>query len=534
LAPEISLPEGTTVTPSSGTEMDFSDGSVIYKTEAKNGASREYTVTLGAFGVPQIMSFSIAGVPGIIDEENGTITVTVGSQENLRNLTPIFVITEGTTVDKASGVAQDFSSPVTYTVLSNDGFTGKQYTVTVDQIAPPLMTSLTTGEDVCSVTGIINNEAETVEMIFPAGANLTAITPTIEVSEGSTISPDSGVEQDFSGGSVNYTITNAEGLTKTYAVSARTVDSTNEIIFIGAEECVNALVDDDAKAAAEYLQATYPDQFSYVQFSNVSASSLSSAKVVMLYYLTPLEDVGFSATSSDVSTMLPSELQSGTSQTTALTNYVKAGGNMLIAGDPTPFIFNLGRVPADFSQPRGPGNYTYSEFACAGSSGCVDTGKPANDIWGLGMRASNNSTDRQGHPIFNGLTFTNGEFLALNNAATREARLIWWQQFDGVLNPSCCGQDGALLFEQTFSAIKFGTLANYVDAFGYGAVMWNPTNGSNDANFDPQIPTDFQGTIFTLENTLIGYEWGSNGTTNDYQGNIETFTKNIVDYLYGL
>lgn len=304
-----------------------------------------------------------------------------------------------------------------------------------------------------------------------------------------------------------------------------------KVAFLGTEANVASLIDDDAKAAATWMQTNYGTNFKYIQISSIDASKLSDVTVAVLYYLTPLENVGYSATSSNVSTMLPSELQAGTPQTLALTVWVKAGGDMLIAGDPSSFIFTLGRVPANFAQPRASGNYVYSEFGCAGSAGCVDTGKPADDIWGLGMRDANNSGNRRNDPIFNGLTFTNGDYLSLQNSPTREVRLIWWQHFDGILNPSCCGQDAALLFEQKMAATKYGTLRHIGDSFGYGAVLFNPTNGVNDANFDTQIPTNFAGRIMTIQNSIVGYEWDSNGTTNDFQGNIEKFTANIIAFL---
>ena len=533
--PQINLPEAASVTPASGSTIDFSQGPVTFVVESSNGAKRTYTAYVGAFGAPRILTFSVGENQGTIDDGEGTIAIEIGSQDgDVTNLSPTFTIAVGTTVDVASGVSRDFTNPVKYTVLSNDGFTAREYLVTLTQLPNPFITNFGTGEDICSVTGVIDNDASTIELTFPAGSNLAAVTPIIEVTEGSTINPESGLTQDFSSGPVEYTVTNVEGLTKTYSVSAQTIASSGEVVFIGAEECVNALVDDDAKAAALYLQQEYPTDFSYVQFSNISASTLTDAKVIMLYYLTPLEDLGFGASPTDISTMLPPELRAGALQAEALKTWAKNGGDMLIAGDPTPFLFSLGRVPADFSQPRAPGNYVYSEFGCAGSTGCVDTGKPPSDIWGLGMRDSNNSGPRQGDAIFSGLTFENGEFLALQNSATREVRLIWWQHFDGILNPSCCGQDAALLFEQTFTATKYGTLSFIGDAFGYGAVEWKRTDQGNDANFDTQIPTDFKGHVFSIENTIIGYEWDSNGTVNDYQGNIELFTKNIIEHLRGL
>jgi hypothetical protein len=253
----------------------------------------------------------------------------------------------------------------------------------------------------------------------------------------------------------------------------------------------------------------------------------------MLYYLTPLTSgTQYSATDTNVMTLLPAELQPGAPQAIALTNWYKSGGNMFLAGDPTSFIHVLGRMPADYSQPRGLGNYRYTEFGCAGVGGCVDRDRPADDVWGLGVRDSNNSGNRRGHPIFNGLTFNGDGELPLYNAGTREARLIWWQHMDGILSPGCCGQDAALLFEQTVNAVKLGTLRWIGDAFGYGAIEFLPTNAGVDGNFDSSIGTDFGGRIISLENTIIGYEFNSNdGRVNDFQSNIELLTSNIIDYL---
>ncbi len=53
---------------------------------------------------------------------------------------------------------------------------------------------------------VIDTEAKTVEIEVENSANLTSLTPTISISTGATIDPASGVAQDFSAGSVNYTI----------------------------------------------------------------------------------------------------------------------------------------------------------------------------------------------------------------------------------------------------------------------------------------------------------------------------------------
>ncbi|HEY9184555.1 MAG TPA: DUF4960 domain-containing protein [Salegentibacter sp.] len=528
---DIQTPQGTSVSPESGSVLDFSEGPVIFTTLAQNGANREYTAMVAAYGDPKILNFSIGENAGEIDHEENTITVNIGSEDgDIKSLTPNFVIPEGTSVDIASGVSRDFSSPVVYTITSNDGFTAAEYTVTVNQIEGPKINSFVIGE----TEGIIDNEKNTIYLSLPGGTDVSNLSPDITVPEGQTISPESGEEVDFTE-PVEYTVTNTEDLTKTYTVTVEAQDvEATYYAFLGEQDDIDALVDDDAKAAAIWMRDTYGEDFKYVSFSEITAQNMADVKVAMIYYLTPAEDVGYSATPDNVSTLLPSGLRPGGTRAQALKSWVRAGGDMLIAGDATPLIFSIDRVPADFSAPREPGNYVYSEFGCAGSSGCVDTGKPADDIWGLGMRPENNSEDRRVHPIFDGLSFQNDEFLALQNSATREVRLIWWQHFDGILDPGCCGQDAALVFEQTLNATKFGTLGHIGDAFGYGAVLWNRTDQNTHESFDDQISNDFKGSIFSIENTIVGYEWDSNGTTNDFQSNIETFTKNILDYLYNL
>ncbi|PJJ07842.1 uncharacterized protein DUF4960 [Flavobacterium sp. 1] len=530
VAAEIKIPDSATILPASGTTLDFSSGPITFEVKSTNGAHRTYTASIAAYGNPKMLSFSIGDKKGVIDETKATIDVEIGSQDgSLSNLAPTFVIAEGTTVDVASGVARDFTAPKMYTILSNNGYTAKQYTVAVKQIKAPSIDSFV----INGTVGIIDNTAGSIVVVMSPGTNLSSLSPVITLPADQTVSPSSGVNQDFSKGAVQYVVTNKEKLTKSYSVTVQSIAAT-KYAFLGLEDNISSLKDDDAKAAATWMQATYGTDFKYIKIADISAQNIGDVKVAMLYYLTPKEDLGFSATATDVSTMLPAALRTGSSQAQVLKSWVKGGGDMLIAGDPNPFIFSLGRVPANFGAARAPGNYVYSEFGCAGSNGCYDTGKAADDIWGLGMRDANNSGNRRGHAIFKNLTFENGEYLPLQNSANREVRLIWWQHFDGILNPSCCGSDAAAQFEKTMTAVKFGTLRHIGDAFGYGAVEFKRTDLTNDAVFDSQIPKDFKGHVFVISNTIVGYEWGSNGSTNTYQNNIEVFTKNILDYLYGL
>lgn len=312
--------------------------------------------------------------------------------------------------------------------------------------------------------------------------------------------------------------------------------SAQKVAFLGAEASVAALADDDAKAAAEWMQTNYGSNFEYIQFSNITTSELSDVDMVVLYYLTSAEGT-YSGSATNVTTFLPSELQTGTSQTNALITWVKAGGDMLIAGDPTPFIFTLGRVPADFSMGDMPGNYRFKEV----NNASLETEKDPNDNWGLSLRAGGTTNaDQTGHPIFNGLTLeTNGEELWLQNSADREVRLIWWNDFNGIISPNCCGDNATNInFENQLKALKLGSLRHIGDTFGFGAVEFLQTTSGNHPDLNSGITTDFNGEIILLSNTVIGYEWdstnGNPASINARQSNIEMFTANIINHLSGI
>ncbi|MBN2402395.1 MAG: hypothetical protein JXN64_08335, partial [Spirochaetes bacterium] len=74
-----------------------------------------------------ITGFSILGIPGTIGANSILLTVPYGT--SITSLTPTITIT-GASVSPASGVARNFTNPVTYTVTAADGTT-KTYTVTV-------------------------------------------------------------------------------------------------------------------------------------------------------------------------------------------------------------------------------------------------------------------------------------------------------------------------------------------------------------------------------------------------------------------
>ena len=120
-----------------------------------------------------ITSFSIEdpAATGVIDGSANTIAVTVPFGTDVTALVPVIEYT-GADIDPASGTAQDFTNPVTYTVTAADGST-KEYTVTVS-------VALNSAKDITSFTILGANAAingNGISITLPYGTDKSSLTP---------------------------------------------------------------------------------------------------------------------------------------------------------------------------------------------------------------------------------------------------------------------------------------------------------------------------------------------------------------------
>lgn len=79
-------------------------------------------------------TFGEGVLSGDVTIADNSITFNVLDGVDITNLAPTITVSEGATVTPASGVAQDFTNAVTYTVVSEDYSTTKTYTVSVNGI----------------------------------------------------------------------------------------------------------------------------------------------------------------------------------------------------------------------------------------------------------------------------------------------------------------------------------------------------------------------------------------------------------------
>lgn len=126
--PEIAVSEVAELT----APASLKEGSNTYTVTSEDGKVRTYTVTITRTAVAtgrQILSFTYGAVAGTIDQVNGTISLVLPAGTGT-TFAPTIRVSDFATVTPASGEAQDFSKPVTYTVTAQNGSTNI-YTVTV-------------------------------------------------------------------------------------------------------------------------------------------------------------------------------------------------------------------------------------------------------------------------------------------------------------------------------------------------------------------------------------------------------------------
>ncbi len=173
--------------------------------------------------------------PAVIDETAHTVSLEVEYNVSLTSLIPTITISDLASISPASGVAQDFTNPVTYMVTAENGDEQEWIATVVNAPSPEndiLSFSLT--EELCEA--IIDADNHTILIGVAGETNVTALSPTITISDLASISPESDVPQDFTN-PVTYTVTAENGDEQEWTVSVSVINlrcPQNMIVEIGS------------------------------------------------------------------------------------------------------------------------------------------------------------------------------------------------------------------------------------------------------------------------------------------------------------
>ncbi|MEP3208647.1 MAG: DUF5018 domain-containing protein, partial [Maribacter sp.] len=226
-----------------GTNMNFGG---VYATHR---GGTQFTASFDDFSVQPVLNiandivdFTVAGQIGssVIDATAHTVSAELPSGSDLTDVSPAVTVSSGAAVSPLSGVSQDFSNPVIYTVTAEDGITMQDWVVTITDEAV-----LSTSNDILDFTiagqigsSVINATAHTVSVEFAEGTDLTNLSPTVTISDGATVNPASGASQDFSN-PVVYTVTAEDGTPQQWTVTTDIIIGNDSVDLV----LINAITD---------------------------------------------------------------------------------------------------------------------------------------------------------------------------------------------------------------------------------------------------------------------------------------------------
>lgn len=371
-------------------------------------------------------------------------------------------------------------------------------------------------------TGVVDDEAKTVAFQpFAPRTELSAVTINLTSPDGVTSEPESGTEQDFTGGPITYTISNGSE-TADYEVNV-TSEFAASIAFVGDANAPGSITEPDMAAAYAYFSDTYGDDLQYIPFSSVNSDALQYIQVVIYYQDT---DTGNNPGLLDA---IPASAKAE-SVVSAFQQWHEDGGDFVLAGLATQYLNQLGRLPAHDDKP-------YEENGWAPRIYGSGDGGENPDNWGINVNLNINDLetvsatdwDRSNHPVLEGLTYSDvanpeegttyeHEIIPLISAGYKEDHNSMWDINAAPITDHVDAFDKADKWEAAMEATLIGTWGHVVDLC-CGAVL----------ELHPRSSNPSEGSIIAIG--AAAYEWEQNGNENGFIENVQDLTANSINYL---
>jgi hypothetical protein len=364
---------GTTPQKSGITANNFS-APVIYTITAADGSTADYAVTVTAAGnsAKALSAYALARVTGIINESGKTISLTLPSGTDLTALIATFTttgasVTVGSTLQKSGTTANNFASPVNYTVTASDGSTAT-YRVTVSVAANSA--KAITAFSFPGALATINESAKTVSVTEPSGTPVTSLVASftrtgVSVKVGAAVQT-SGITANNFTLPVSYSVTAADGTTASYLVTVTLAAAKGPaVVLLGAAG--NYVVLAETKVSTVPASIITGD----VGISPAATTFLTGFSLTMVGTTSAIA-------SQVIGNLYGADMTAPTSSnlTTAIVNMGTAYTDA--AGRPTPDFTNLGAGEIG-GQTLVPGLYKWTSGVTV-SSDVTLSGGP-NDVW---------------------------------------------------------------------------------------------------------------------------------------------------------
>lgn len=237
IIPTISISDLASISPVSGSPVNFSNDTVIYIVTAENGISVSewkvimHRVTLSSEA--EILSFSFDNEfqPVLINSTTRTIDAYMKANQDFSKLVPRITISDSASVTPKSMDTVDFSNDtVNFLVIAEDGITAKRWKVIMHRIPLSSQAEITSFSfDREYQAADIISDIKTINVYMEMNNNFDTIVPSITISDFATISPASGDAVDFSNDTVIYTVTAEDTTTINWTAIMHRIDTTTSI-----------------------------------------------------------------------------------------------------------------------------------------------------------------------------------------------------------------------------------------------------------------------------------------------------------------
>ncbi len=343
--------------------------------------------SLNLKGDARILSFSIDGKSGHINDTLQTIQVYLNPGTDVSSLQPVYTLSEGASCSIASGETVNFTTPVTYSISNGNAYMDYKVTATCFE-AKILSFTLTDGTS--TYQGQIDETQKVIQVYTPSSANIKRMTVDYTLSDSAEATPAKGMPYDFSQ-PLQFTVTN-HGATATYTVKVTNSDMP-VTAFIGTAATVDGLKDEE-KAAANWMLANVPRSV-YISMQDLinGKATLDPATVKAVWWHGDRND-------------WPSEAWDSRE---AIKNYYAQGGNLLLSRWACRYVNDVYQIAKDQKEPN-------KQFPTPSPSLSAP----------LGFDIYDNS-----HPIFKDMTADNGHTLYLiDQGVSVTNQRVDWNAFD--------------------------------------------------------------------------------------------------------
>lgn len=424
--------------------------------------------TLRLDGNTRIESIIVSGMEGEIDHSAKSIVVNFPVSQDLTKLSvDAITLSEGATCDYPVGTTFDGTMPRAIRVLNGNVY--NTYTLYTGHDRVEFLSFKLNGE----YEGVIDNTLHTINVFVPMESDVTSMVVTYEVSEGATVTPESGTVLDFSS-PVEFTAT-LRSATEKYVVTVVKDDMSREPkAFIGNKASADQL-DAEAAAAWAWMRDNVPGT-TYVSLQQIIDGEVKLDDYKMVWAHLDFTD-------------WPSQMWDTRDQ---FNSYWLRGGNILATRDGARYINDVWRIAKNQQSP--------------------------NDIFGgdgystLSADLGISITGHESHALYSGIATEGGRILLVGSGCKNSGRTLQW----------------------TIGS-AYSSLDDWMEKTGAVALGSGDTYDANVitvAEFEPYeaLKGYTSGRVIVIGSPA--YEWyDPSGNNNPYSDNRIKLTKNAINYL---